>query len=147
MGPMLASAGKCLRVLVAAANVLGVMLGTGLHLHLLLEHEHEGDRAHRHIAVVHSHDGIADLPGETAHRQPAGEHRHHVPLMQIVALQPVPMQVVSFQVGQLEAYTLHNADPSPDCGMSRCANFFFDTSPPFEQQLAEEIPGRSPPLL
>jgi len=143
---MLTSSGKYIRLLVACANVLGVVFGTGVHLHLLLAHEHESDRAHRHDVVVHSHAGIPDYPGETTHRQPDGEHRHHVPLIQIVAVNPASMQTESYALQLLESCTLSSTALSPDLN-SFCWITFTDTSPPFKQRLTEDISGRSPPLV
>jgi len=117
-----------------------------MHLHLLLMHEHEGKGAHQHVAAVHWHADIPDGPGETSDGASADEHRHHVPLIQIVAVEPLTLQAISYVIAQLEVFTLPNTGPSPVLEFS-CWFSFTDTSPPFKLQLTKDISGRSPPLL
>jgi hypothetical protein len=142
---MLNSPGTYLRLFVAGANILGLLLGTGVHLHILLPHEHEGDLAHRHILIVHSHAAPPDSPVETSLRQTNGEHRHHVPSIQIVAVHLAPIQTGSYVPEYLEFYSVSSTAPDPDREISPWISFT-DTSPPPEQPLTESISDRSPPL-
>ena len=77
---------KYLCLLMIGANLIGDALGTGMHVHLLLTHLHEDDLAHQHFAVVHSHAGIPDSREQETQHRSAGEHRHAIAVIQIVAL-------------------------------------------------------------
>jgi len=134
-------------MIVACAQLLGIVFGAGMHLHVVLSHEHGDDGAHRHVVALHAHSAGRDIAGGSSIRQPAGEHRHHVPQVQIVALQPAPVQHGSVGLEESAAVALAVMPVQPDSGSEHEPLPFHGTSPPSKPDLIEEISGRSPPLL
>lgn len=133
-----------LGVFLAFSIVLAIVTSTGIHLHVLLEHLHADDPSHLPDVVVHAHE---DSPGPISRSGESSDaaHRHSVPSIQIVALQPSSTQGASPIVIELSSIMLPSFVP-PSITDGRGLLISTDASPHWSDPFAENLSGRSPPL-
>lgn len=139
-----ASARKYLWILVAGSNLLVGAMGMGVHFHLRSSDKHERDHLHRHVAEVHIHEEDFGASCASWHQESDFQHGHHVPILQIIAVPPVPNQSALFCVAPVEVWAV------PDLGCALHAEaihrYEFGKPPPLTAYPHfEDISGRSPP--
>ncbi len=137
-----------LRVGVLASYLIGMVLGSGLHVHATLSHEHDNEGLHGHSPVAHVH-ATTLIPSAASHSEiispSEDEHRHPVPLVQLIAIRALhPKSSKSVQQNTVYSFDVPSA---PFLIVPRILLVVFspDTLPPLHSLTVHSHLGRSPP--
>ncbi len=136
---------QSLKLLVACNLLLAIVAGNGAHLHVLMDHVHDGEPVHQHDVVVHAHEDAAEPLAPTP-LEGNSEHSHVVATLQITGVQQSSSQFASPVVAQLEPWAI----PASTWVLAVDTSFWIlstDSSPPTTQVFSENLSGRSPPLI
>jgi len=129
------------RVLVALCNIFALVLSTGVHLHVFLEHRHDAESPGLNDIVVHAHED-SSAPISASVPSSDREHRHHVLATQLVATHVSSIQSSFASFVQLESPVVcSQSTVIEQSGLLICG----DSSPPASRPSSNPLLGRAPP--